>query len=163
MTSHQQDWLDVLDSVSPARATRSETSDQPPWSVRVRARLFASRYDREIEAGVIPVAGSPLAVHWMRLTSVREREDLASALRTIAGDAGSDRQGIGSRVPVQRVAIVKALSAIDEVRAQLTDPGPVRARGMARLRILLADGRGPVYRAGRGTLTAAMCGVSAAL
>src|ERR1700760_2890915 len=152
MTSHQQDWLDVLDSVSPARAARNETTDQPPWSLRVRARLFASRYDHEIEAGVIPIDGSALAVHWISLTSVREREGLASALRTIVADAESDRQGIGSRVPVRRAAVGQAADVIDEVRTKLTEPGPVRARGMARLRILLADGRGPVYRAGRGTL-----------
>jgi len=40
---------------------------------------------------------------------------------------------------------------------------PVRARGMARLRILLSDGRGPLYRTGRGTLGAALRGVLAAL
>ena len=77
MSSHQKDWLDVLESVSPAHADRRETDGQPPWSVRVWARLFASRFDEEIEAGVAPVDGSPLATHWMRLTSVRERHDLA--------------------------------------------------------------------------------------
>lgn len=163
MTSHQQDWLDVLESVAPTRNARSETSGQASWSARTRARLFAARYDGQIEAGVVPVDGSPLAAHWMRVTSAREREDLACALRTIVSDAGSDRQLVGSRVPVRREAVGQAAASIDEVRARLTARAPVRARGMARLRILLADGRGPVYRAGRGTLVAAMRGVSAAL
>ena len=34
---------------------------------------------------------------------------------------------------------------------------------MARLRMLLSDGRGPLYRAGAGSLTAALRGVLAAL
>jgi hypothetical protein len=34
---------------------------------------------------------------------------------------------------------------------------------MARLRILLSDGSGPLYRTGQGTLTAALRGVLAAL
>jgi hypothetical protein len=36
-------------------------------------------------------------------------------------------------------------------------------RGMARLRILLADGRGPLYRSGAGSLNAALKGALAAL
>jgi len=39
----------------------------------------------------------------------------------------------------------------------------VRARGMARLRMLLSDGTGPLYRAGRGSLAAELRGVLAAL
>jgi hypothetical protein len=34
---------------------------------------------------------------------------------------------------------------------------------MARLRLLLADGAGPLYRAGRGSLAAELRGVLAAL
>jgi hypothetical protein len=34
---------------------------------------------------------------------------------------------------------------------------------MARLRILLSDGRSPVYRSGHGTFAAAMRGVLAAM
>jgi hypothetical protein len=163
MSSHQKDWFDVLDSVSPAHTDRRETGGRAPWSVRVWARLFASRFDEEIEAGVAPDHGSPLAAHWVRLTSARERQDLAFSLCKVVGDARGTHGGRSSRVPVQAAAVRQASDVVDEVLERLTGPVPVRARGTARLRILLADGRGPLYRAGRGTLAAAMRGVLAAL
>jgi hypothetical protein len=45
----------------------------------------------------------------------------------------------------------------------LHSPRPVRARGVARLRLLLSDGTGPLYRSGRGSLAAELRGVLAAL
>jgi hypothetical protein len=54
--------------------------------------------------------------------------------------------------------------AIDRECAVLgSGPPAVRARGMARLRILLTDGRGPMYRNDRGSLAAELRGVLAAL
>jgi hypothetical protein len=163
MTSHQQDWLDVLDSVSPARTERREADAPASWSTRLSARLFAARYDGEVEAGIIPVGGTPLAVHWVRLTSARERRDLAFALCAAVRDAQSSQGHRGPRAPVNATAVRQATGVIDDVLERLTGATPVRARGMARLRLLLADGRGPLYRRGRGTLTAAMRGVLAAL
>jgi hypothetical protein len=163
MTSHHRDWLDVLESVSSVHTDRRETDVRPPRSARMCARLFAGRYDGEVEAGIVPVAGSPLAVHWMRLTSARERKDLAFSLCAAARDAESTPRYGNPRAPVHAAAVRQATSVIDEVLERLTGPAPVRARGMARLRILLADGRGPLYRAGQGTFTAAMRGVMAAL
>jgi hypothetical protein len=162
MTSHQQVWLDVLESVSPAAAAR-DTGSAPSWAARLRARLFAARYDREIEAGVSPAAGSPLAAHWMRLTSDRERQDLAFGLCKLAREAESAGAALNSRIPIRAAAVRHASTVIDDVLERLTGPAPVRARGMARLRILLSDGRGPVYRAGQGTISAAMRGALATL
>jgi hypothetical protein len=64
---------------------------------------------------------------------------------------------------VHSEAVHHASGVIDEVCDRLVDPFPVRVRGMARLRILMSDGLGPLYRSGRGTLTAALHGVLAAL
>ncbi len=163
MTSHQQDWLGVLESVSPARTERREAAAPASWTTRLSARLFATRHDGEVEAGIIPIGGSPLAAHWMRLTSARERRDLAFALCAAVRDARSSQGHRSPRAPVNAAAVRQATGVIDEVLERLTGATPVRARGMARLRLLLADGRGPLYRQGRGTLTAAMRGVLAAL
>lgn len=162
MTSHQQVWLDVLESVSPAAGARN-TGAAPSRAARLRARLFADGYDRQIEAGVSPVAGTPLAAHWERVTSARERRDLAFGLCKLVRDARSVRGALNPRASVQVAAVRQASTVIDDVLARLTGPAPVRARGMARLRILLSDGRGPVYRAGQGTVSAAMRGALAAL
>jgi hypothetical protein len=161
MTSRQQDWLDVLATLPVAGRDPRHTDAPPPWSVRLRARLSAARYDRQIEDGVSPAPGSPLALHVARLISSRERDDLARALRLVVHDA--DRGRLTVRAPVHSAAVRRGEDVIDAVYERLTDSFPVRARGMARLRVLLSDGRGPLYRPGKGTLTAALRGVLAAL
>ena len=84
MPSRQQDWLEILAALpalgraerrgnDPASLGSRQGDDVSPlgraqrrvvvWSAKVRARLFAARYDRQIENGVSPEPGSPLAVH----------------------------------------------------------------------------------------------------
>lgn len=136
-----------------------------PFSGRMWARLFAARYDQQIENGVAIAAGTPLAAHYSRLASRREREDMAEALTHLLQDAGRmPHEGRATmRVPIRADAVRQSAEVVEDVLGRLAGPLPVRARGMARLRILLSDGRGPVYRAGHGTLAAAMRGVLAAM
>jgi hypothetical protein len=167
MTSRQPDWLEVLASLPVAGGDSGRPDDEAKrrevrWWDRMRARLWARRYDREIENGVSPAPGSPLALHAMRLTSPHERDDLVNALRLAVHDAYSSSH-FNARVPVRSVAVQDCALLIDTVCDRLSDPLPVRIRGMARLRILLADGRGPLYSQCRGSLNAALRGVLAAL
>lgn len=146
------------------RITRRRAADVP-LSSRLWARLFAARYDRQVEAGVTVAAGTPLAAHHVRLTSRCERQDMANALMLLLRDAGLlwDTAGISARVPIHVQAVRGSADVIEDVLARLANPKPLRARGMARLRILLGDGRSPVYRVGPGTFAAEMRGVLAAL
>ena len=73
----------------------------------------------------------------------------AAHVRDANDDPRATRSG---RVPMHRANIASAEALIDEVTLRLHAPHPVRARGMARLRQLLSDGRGPLYRYGRGDL-----------
>jgi hypothetical protein len=136
-----------------------------PLSSRLWARLCATRYDRRVEAGDAVVAGSPLAAHHVRLTSSAEREDLSGALLHLMQDAGllAGESVINARVPIHVDAVRKSADVLEDVLCRLADPTPLRARGMARLRLLLCDGRSPVYRRGAGTLAAEMRGVLAAM
>jgi hypothetical protein len=128
---------------------------------RIRATLFANRYDRELEAGVTATAGSPIAVHGARLASTRERADLSKALRMVMADALTGTRG--TRVPVRAAAVRQSADVISDILDRLESSDPPRVRGVARLRIALADGRGPLYRAHSGSLAAALRGVLAAL
>jgi hypothetical protein len=155
---------DAIDDTTDRAIRPHETADVP-LSSRMWARLFAARYDHQFEAGVTVTAGSSLAAHYVRLTSQAEREDMTNALLLLLRDAGllDDGVGVSTRVPIQAEAIRKSADVIDDVLSRLADPQPVRARGMARLRILLGDGRGPVYRPGPGSVAAEMRGVLAAM
>jgi hypothetical protein len=64
---------------------------------------------------------------------------------------------------VHGAGVLAAEHVIDDVTLLLHSPHPVRARGMARLRLLLSDGAGPLYNPGSGSLVAALRGVLAAL
>ena len=98
---------------------------------KLRARLFIGRLDRQVAAGDPAPIGSALAVHTARLTSTREREQLARALRACVRDARAGRATLSSRVPVHRAGVLAAEDLIDKVTLALHSPRPVRARGCA--------------------------------
>src|SRR5258705_977877 len=66
---------------------RRTTAPRPSLAARVRARLRAYQLDRQLAVGVPAPAGSALAVHQARLTSVAEREGISRALRLSVTDA----------------------------------------------------------------------------
>jgi len=145
----------------PDTARRGHT--RPSIRACVTARLRAARFDRALAVGVPAPAGSALAVHAARLTAVAERHAVARALRRAVRDAKDTRATQSGRVPMHRANIASAEALIDEVRLRLHAPHPVSARGMARLRQLLSDGTGPLYRYGSGDLAGRLGAVLAAL
>jgi hypothetical protein len=156
-------WSDLvgfeLNMLSRPPLTRRE----PGWQASLAARLFAARYDRDVDAGTSPEPGSALAAHIERLSAPRARDELAHALRLVLRDATEDPDALGPRVPVRRDAVRQAAGIVQAILRRLEESQRVRVRGMARLRMLLADGRGPLYRSGAGSLDAALKGVLAAL
>lgn len=123
-------------------------------TTRVIAELFAIRFDKQLVAGVAPEPGSVLAAHVSRLASACERRKLAEALHRSVCEAHSRRTRISATIPVDRSAVAAAVGLIDQVVLRLTGPRPVSARGVARLRLLLSDGTGPMYWPGGGDLGA---------
>lgn len=164
MTPRNGIRTDAIQDTSVRAFCRHADADVP-LSGRMWARLFAERYDHQVEAGVRVTAGSALAAHYVRLTSRAERDDMTHALELLLRDAGllPEDVGVRMRVPVDAETVRESADVIEDVLTLLTDSRPVRARGMARLRILLGDGRSPVYRPGSGTLAAEMRGVLAAM
>lgn len=142
---------------------RRDEAPRPSLVARVRARLRAGELDRMLAVGVPAEPGSALAVHTARLTSVEERETIARVLRRAVHDAGGGRAPLSSRMPLNTLNIRAAGDRIDQVTLRLHSPRPVAARGVARLRLLLADGTGPMYRYGRGDLEGRLGAALAAL
>jgi hypothetical protein len=135
-----------------AGGARVYETPRAPFTARLIARLRAGKFDRLIAVGVRGAEGTPLAAHEERLTSVGEREAIARSLRQAVSDARGGGVLISSRVPLHIPNVTAAEDMIDAVTLRLHSPRPVSARGMARLRQVLADGTGPFYRYGRGDL-----------
>ena len=144
-------------------AIRRYEAPRASFGTRLMARLQAGKFDRMLAVGVPAPAGSALAAHAARLTSADEREAIASTLRHSVEDARNREARLSSRVPLNIPNIVAAEDRIDEVILRLHSPRPVAARGVARLRLLLADGIGPMYRYGRGDLEGRLGAALAAL
>ena len=143
----------------------SARRDPARQSVRARmtARLRTPRFDRALAVGVPAPAGSALAAHAARLSSIAERHAVARALRRAVRDAKDTRATPSGRVPMHRANIASAQALIDEVTRRLHAPAPVSTRGMARLRQLLSTGTSPLYRHGRGDLAGRLSAALAAL
>src|SRR4051794_36467561 len=89
--------------------TPPQSAGRIPWSARLAARMFAHRYDMQVEAGVPAMPGSALAVHTVRLTGARERQELARALRAVLRRGKEPRGGaLTARLPLQYTRIVAA-------------------------------------------------------
>ena len=139
---------DLLSAASDVSA-----APRPSLAARVTARLRAYQFDRQLAVGVPAPAGSALAVHQARLTSSAEREAIARTLRLAVHDAHAGLSPFSSRIPVHSNNIAAAEDLIDTITLRLHSPRPVSARGMARVRLVLSDGGGPMYRFGRGDLS----------
>lgn len=126
-------------------------ADSLLWA-RIVSRLRPGHYDRRLAFGAAVLADTPLAIHAERITSVREREGLSRAFRRCIRDAHSEFPFKSTRLELNAPDVVAAEDMIDNITLRLHSQRPVAARGMALLRLLLADGSGPLYRYGRGDL-----------
>lgn len=155
--------MSFLSAAQIQEAMRRGEAPRPSLSARVVAWVFAGRFDRMLAVGAPAPAGSALAVHAARLTTVKEREAIARSLRRSLDGASTRDAALSSRMPLNVSNITAAEDRIDQITLWLHSPRPVTPRGVARLRLLLADGAGPMYRYGRGDLDGRLGAALAAL
>jgi hypothetical protein len=117
---------------------------RPSIRACVMARLRAARFDRALTVGVPAVAGSALAVHAARLSSVAERQAVARALRRAVRDATDTRATRTGRVPMHRANIASAQALIDEVTRRLRPRTGQHARDGAATAIAVHRSRPPL-------------------
>jgi hypothetical protein len=146
--------------ISPAK--RHDAS-RVPLSKRLIARAKANQFDRMLAVGAPAPEGSALALHAAKLISTEEREAIARTLRRAVDDVSGNAVLVSFRVPLNAPNITAAADRIEQVTLRLHSPRPVASRGVARLRVLLADGTGPMYRRGRGDLEGRLGAALAAL
>jgi hypothetical protein len=116
-----------------------------PWD-RMVTRCLAARLDRELAAGVAPDSSAVLALRAQRLTRPSARRDLAAILERVLAAGMRPAPARSAAVPICRPAVRETAGELRELIGCLVAPGPVLARGVALVRVLLSDGGGPLYR-----------------
>jgi hypothetical protein len=115
---------------------------------RLRARLRTSALDEQLAAGASPESGVALALHAGHLCRPQQRQLLARSLAEIAASClGPSRPRL--QAPVCGHAVLRARTELAAVVDRLVAAGPVDVQGVARIRNLLANGAGPLYRESR--------------
>lgn len=122
------------------------SSGRRMW-VALRARLAAGRLDRQLADGVNPEVSDVMFAHASRIVSPSSCASLAGSVRRVVSIAETS-QGVSNRAPLQRVEIISAREELLELADRLEEPRPLRAQGVAQIRVLLGDGSGPLYRVG---------------
>jgi hypothetical protein len=135
---------------------------------RIRARLCPWRLDQELARGALPDTRGDLSLRAQRLINLRTRQQLALEISSVMGEALNPTHRRHGSVRCCRDAVIGAASLFGDLVDQLMEPGPVDARGVAQVRLLLRDGCGPLYNHQRAdrlkpALMTALAALSAAI
>jgi hypothetical protein len=117
--------------------------------LRLRARFAAGKLDRQLAEGAEPETSGILFAHASRIASPSACASLAASVRRVVAHSETTRC-VSNRAPLSREEILSTRAEMLELADRLERPGPVGARGVAQIRVLLADGAGPLYRVGDG-------------
>jgi hypothetical protein len=128
---------------------------------RIAARWRAHVLDAQLACGVAPEASAALALRAHDLGEPRVRLALARGVQRALDEARSPHPPRPSRVPVFKAEVMAAADQLDELAKRLRGPGFLASRGLAGVRLLLTDGRSPLYL--RGTTGELRVTVSRAL
>jgi hypothetical protein len=116
---------------------------------RIRARVLARTrawwLDQALANGVCPDASAILSLRAHRLIGLGTRRALASELRDVIGRARRPRAPLDNGVRLCAGEVLRAREAIDDLADRLEGWEPVEPAGVARVRLLLRDGAGPLY------------------
>ena len=146
------------------RPATGRTRDRDRLGPRMRVGLHQRRLDRELADG-LPAWGSPeRELRAGQLLERRSRSMLARSLRRVVADAQSRRRSLSPLVAPACGAMLPCEAAMLTLAERIDGDGPVRAAGLARTRLLLTDGYGPLHnRAARTSLEAELLAIDEAL
>jgi hypothetical protein len=117
---------------------------------RLAARLRAGALDRELARGAAPDSRAPLALRAHALIGPAARAALAHQVHRVVDHALHGGARRRSQIPTRRDEVIAAAPQLRAIAGRLLAPDPVSARGVARVRLLLSDGNGPLYFSGAG-------------
>jgi hypothetical protein len=111
---------------------------------RVRARLGAAALDRELARGIAPDSRPALELRARALSRPRVRRELGEQLRHIVGQAHQP-PGPGTRIRARRAGVLASEDELRLLASRLYSSRRVAVAGIAKVRVLLTDGSGPLY------------------
>jgi hypothetical protein len=133
-----------------------------PWRVRLRdrlaARVRAFGLDGALARGVAPESSPALELRAETLIGPTAWQ-LGDHVQAILLTAHADRRFPIHAVQISRRLIREVEPELSQLALRLLDDRPVDVRGVASVRALLCDGRGPLYGVGThgaGDLRAAL-------
>jgi hypothetical protein len=135
-------------ATAPARPRRQRPLDPPALPsrrARALARVRAYALDGQLAEGVVPWFSRVHAARSVQLTSSRSRRALARSLEQLLAEADSPLTPPRAAVPPCREQVRGARAQITSISAKLRSRSPSDCRGIAKLRMLLSDGAGPIY------------------
>ena len=143
----------IIEAAKPdPRRAGTNTVGGPSITARIVARLCARRLDRQIDMSPAARPSAALEAHTARLTSTCHRKQLAAELRERGSVLLCHRVVLSPRSRIDVSAVWDAAALIERVEERLLTEPTISARGAARLRLLLADRTGPMFRRGHGDL-----------
>ena len=115
--------------------------------LRLRVWLTRQTLDHRLAQNESMLASPAMTRRGEQLTSQRSRRSLAAGLRRVIEAAERPSRGLSAAVPIQRRAILRARPDLERLAAELDAAEPVSLSGIARVQVLLTDGRSPLYMA----------------
>ena len=135
--------LELLTIASSPRA-KGLTSETTSVALRFRVRFCRWRLDRELAAGEPPHRSESHGLRARQLAGARVRRQVAASLRRLVDDAELPYVALNA-VPIRRGDVLAWRQGLPGLADRLDAATPVNPSGVARARLLLTDGMGPLY------------------
>jgi hypothetical protein len=101
--------------------------------------------DTAIANGANPDSTAALSLRANRLISRPARRRVSRSIRRLLQLSRRPPHPIHETAPVCWRQVVRSRPLLEELAVRLASPGPVDARGVAQLRLLLTDGTSPLF------------------
>jgi len=145
-------------STSARHSVHSDPAANGLGAPRLRLRVLLHRwgFDRKLAEGEVAEGTPELQLRSRQLTGGAERRRLANCLRKLVEEAEAvhHHTPLSPVLPIQREVVLIWRDSIVAIAVLLDRPMPVAAVGMARLRLFLTDGAGPLFNPTSGYLMA---------
>jgi hypothetical protein len=128
---------------TPKPVLQSDRLFCPGALARAIAHLRGTGLDRQLAAGADPAESRVLAARAAQLTATSRRARIAEGIERLA--RSPQRRHRRFEVVPSHAAVGMNQDRLLELAAWLRQDRPLYARGVAAVRLLLVDGRGPVY------------------